>query len=353
MYRKVVIVFLLAVFMLAQFSMVSAAAVAGNASITSIPAFLPLKNSNPVEWAVTSMPAAGNQYLLMWAREYPSADYAIADCKLVQNVTGISDASGAFNYDFTGTNIVLSMSDGDTIEFTLTIDTNDCAGAPTLPAGASVMGTTTIDNSAPARWASNPPSLSAANLMSQPVACNTFEMWATASDHFGPSAPANYSGIVSWGQHTNGSFAPNPPMGATQDLLSWVYTFPATATGSWTFYINPTDGAGNHGLINIYRNNLAIAPEELEECATFSDVSGHADEVYIRYLADLKLISGFADGTFLPTPPPAPKPPPSLKYPTAILGGVQKLPLLVVNSPMLQPPIGLPAGSGRPVMMAS
>ncbi len=185
MYRKVVIVFLLAVFMLAQFSMVSAAAVAGNASITSIPAFLPLKNSNPVEWAVTSMPAAGNQYLLMWAREYPSADYAIADCKLVQNVTGISDASGAFNYDFTGTNIVLSMSDGDTIEFTLTIDTNDCAGAPTLPAGASVMGTTTIDNSAPARWASNPPSLSAANLMSQPVACNTFEMWATASDHFG------------------------------------------------------------------------------------------------------------------------------------------------------------------------
>ena len=48
MNKKVFIVLLLVVFMLAQFSMASAAAVSGDASITSIPAFLPLKQ-NPFQ----------------------------------------------------------------------------------------------------------------------------------------------------------------------------------------------------------------------------------------------------------------------------------------------------------------
>ena len=49
-----------------------------------------------------------------------------------------------------------------------------------------------------------------------------------------------------------------------------------------------------------YRVSLVIDTAELEDCATFTDTSGHADETYIRYLADLDLISGFADGTFGP-----------------------------------------------------
>jgi hypothetical protein len=49
-----------------------------------------------------------------------------------------------------------------------------------------------------------------------------------------------------------------------------------------------------------YFYNDTVTPSELEDCENFSDVAGHADEVYIRYLADLGLISGFADGTFGP-----------------------------------------------------
>jgi hypothetical protein len=38
----------------------------------------------------------------------------------------------------------------------------------------------------------------------------------------------------------------------------------------------------------------------LEDCVNFSDVAGDPNEVYIRYLADLGLISGFVDGTYGP-----------------------------------------------------
>ena len=43
-----------------------------------------------------------------------------------------------------------------------------------------------------------------------------------------------------------------------------------------------------------------MVPAELEDCATFSDISGSDYETYVRYLATLGLISGFADGTFGP-----------------------------------------------------
>ena len=301
MNKKAFIILLLAVFMLSQFSMASAAAVSGDASITSVPTFLPLKQNLDVEWAVSGLPAGGTHYLLMWTRKEPSTTYDMAECKVVENLTGLTEASGAYAYSFAGTNIVFSMTDGVVIESTLTIDTDDCAGTPDLPSSNSVMGSTTIDNKTPGVWAGNPPSLSAANVMNQPVACNTFEMWAVASDIYGLDPDASYSGLVSWGQTTNGTFAPAPPVGKAEDTLSWVYTFPATATGQWTFYIHPKDAAGNSGLLgNIYRLTLPIEPQELEDCATFNDVSGHKYEVYIRYLATLGLINGFADGSFGP-----------------------------------------------------
>ncbi|MBK9603937.1 MAG: S-layer homology domain-containing protein [Anaerolineales bacterium] len=43
-----------------------------------------------------------------------------------------------------------------------------------------------------------------------------------------------------------------------------------------------------------------MIPAELAACADFTDTAGHENEVYIRYLADLGLISGFADGSFGP-----------------------------------------------------
>jgi hypothetical protein len=38
----------------------------------------------------------------------------------------------------------------------------------------------------------------------------------------------------------------------------------------------------------------------LAACDDFTDTAGHENEVYVRYLADLGLISGFADGSFGP-----------------------------------------------------
>ncbi len=302
MNRKGFIILVLAVFMLTQFSMVSAAAISGDASITNIPTFLPLKMNLDIEWSVSGLPAdGGTRYLLMWTRRYPSATYDMAECKTVETLTGFNEASGAYEYSFAGTNIVFLMTNRDIIEATLTIDDQDCAGAPDLPSGTSVMGTTTIDNQTPTVWGANPPSLSAANTTLQPVACNTFEYWAVASDIYGLGPDDSYSGLVSWGQSTTGTLTPTPPIGKAQDTLSWVYTFPVTASGQWTFYIHPDDGAGNTGLLGkIYRLTLPIEPQELEDCATFSDVSGHEDEVYIRYLATLGLINGFADGSFGP-----------------------------------------------------
>ena len=299
MNRKVFVVLVLAVFVLAQFGTASASTVAGNGAITNLAAFMPLKTSAKMDWSVTGM-GAGTKNILMWAREYPSASYSAADCKLVSAINSLTDASGSFAYDFIGTDIVFFMSDGDVIEFTLTVDTNTCATAA-LPSGSSVMGSTTIDNKSPSLWGANPPSLSVENVMKQPAACNTFELWATASDHYKLPSTQSFSGIVSWGQGTNGSFTPTPPIGVAEDLFSWVFTFPSTASGEWTLWIHPEDGAGNSGIIGkIYRHQLSVASEELQDCATFSDVSGHADEVYIRYLADLGLISGFADGTYRP-----------------------------------------------------
>lgn len=184
-----------------------------------------------MEWAVSGLPAGGTRYLLMWTRKEPSTTYDMAECKVVENLTGLTETSGAYAYSFAGTNIVFSMTDGVVIESTLTIDTEDCAGTPDLPSSNSVMGSTTIDNKTLGVWAGNPPPLSAANVMNLPVACNTFEMWAVASDIVSLDLDATYSGLVSWGQTTIGTFTPAPPISKTEDTLSWVYTFPATTTG--------------------------------------------------------------------------------------------------------------------------
>ena len=97
--KKLFTVLLLAVFMLAQFSMASAATVAGDASITAIPDFSRAVGVD-VDWAATGM-AAGTKNILIWSREYPAAAYAMSECQLVATINGTSDASGTFTYDFT------------------------------------------------------------------------------------------------------------------------------------------------------------------------------------------------------------------------------------------------------------
>ncbi len=295
MNKKIFTILLLSVFMLAQFSMASAVAVTGDASITGLPDFSTTASVD-VEWAASGM-AAGTKNILLWAREYadPANAYMVGDCQLVATINGTSDASGTFTYDYTLS--TLALIDGDSVEFTVTVDDSLCAAAA-IPAIDSVMGTTYIDAFAPVYVQGYPPSQSLLMPDSYTYACNTFEFWAVATD--GAGFTPVYSGFHAWNTFITGTFAPPAPIGPGDALLSWEYTFPSTASGVWTFGVEPEDKSGNIDKKDYFRDAVAIAPEELEECANFTDISGHADETYVRYLATLGLISGFADGSFGP-----------------------------------------------------
>ena len=295
MNKKIFTILLLSVFMLAQFSMASAVAVTGDASITGLPDFSTTASVD-VEWAASGM-AAGTKNILLWAREYadPANAYMVGDCQLVATINGTSDASGTFTYDYTLS--TLALIDGDSVEFTVTVDDSLCAAAA-IPTIDSVMGTTYIDAFAPVYVQGYPPSQSLLMPDSYTYACNTFEFWAVATD--GAGFTPVYSGFHAWNTFITGTFAPPAPIGPGDALLSWEYTFPSTASGVWTFGVEPEDKSGNIDKKDYFRDAVAIAPEELEECANFTDISGHADETYVRYLATLGLISGFADGSFGP-----------------------------------------------------
>ena len=295
MNKKIFTILLLSVFMLAQFSMASAVAVTGDASISGLPDFSTTASVD-VEWAASGM-AAGTKNILLWAREYadPANAYMVGDCQLVATINGTSDASGTFTYDYTLS--TLALIDGDSVEFTVTVDDSLCAAAA-IPAIDSVMGTTYIDAFAPVYVQGYPPSQSLLMPDSYTYACNTFEFWAVATD--GAGFTPVYSGFHAWNTFITGTFAPPAPIGPGDALLSWEYTFPSTASGVWTFGVEPEDKSGNIDKKDYFRDAVAIAPEELEECANFTDISGHADETYVRYLATLGLISGFADGSFGP-----------------------------------------------------
>ncbi len=295
MYKKIFTVLLLAVFMLAQFSMASATTVTGDVSITALPDFT-TDISVDVDWAATGM-AAGTKNILMWSREYPAAVYAMSECQLVATINGTSDASGTFAYDFAATALVLG--NGDQVEFAVTVDTDDCGGAPDLPAADSVMGVSYVDTFSMNGIMGSPPSLLVAGRGFRILECNTTEYWALLSDEFFQPAGTAYSGFGSWNLSTTGTFAPPAPIGPDNDFLSWVITLPATATGPWTYGFAAEDAAGNT-TVDFWRAALAIDSTELEECANFTDTAGHEDEAHIRYLADLGLISGFADGSFGP-----------------------------------------------------
>ncbi|MBL0348149.1 S-layer homology domain-containing protein [Candidatus Villigracilis affinis] len=297
MSKKIFTVLLLAVFMLAQFSIASAVAVTGDATITAIPDFSSGANVD-IDWAVTGM-AAGTKNVLVWAREYAAipVNYVAADCQLIATIIGTSDASGTFTYDFTLA--TLALVTGDQVEFTLSVDDQTCATAD-VPAIDSVMGVNYVDASAPFHIQGNPPSTAVAIPSLDTAACNTFEYWALGRDASVFVTTEAYSGFGAWNPQVTGTFAPPAPMGPASSLLSWTFAFPATATGAWSASVASEDMAGNVNPVDYFRNAVAVVPAELEDCATFSDIAGHEDEVYVRYLATLGLISGFADGTFGP-----------------------------------------------------
>ena len=298
MSKKIFTVLLLAVFVLAQFSMASAAAVAdAEITLTRDSEFLSAAAAAPwatatFDWSLGALPAGTTYYVDVYARE-DSAAYTNANCRNVAIVNGGVAASGTFTYDFTS-----ATADMEVYEFVMTVDdAASCADDVNVETADVVMHSAYVDGQALDGFGAFPHEDYVTP--GGPVACNAFEIWALATD-----VDTNpYSGFGSWNPLTSGTFAP-APVGADSSLLSWKFAFPATASGTWEMSINPEDAAGNMYDPTLlapftYYNGIPGA-DELEDCVDFTDTAGHEDEVYIRYLADLGLISGFADGTFGP-----------------------------------------------------
>ena len=299
MSKKIFTVLLLAVFVLAQFSMASAATVAdAEITLTRDSEFLSAAAAAPwatatFDWTLGALPAGTTYYVDVYARE-DSAAYTNANCRNVAIVNGGVAASGTFTYDFTS-----ATADMEVYEFVMTVDdAASCADDVNVETADVVMHSAYVDGQALNGFGAFPHEDYVAP--GGPVACNAFEIWALATDV--DTDP--YSGFGSWNPLTTGTFATPAPVGADSSLLSWQFTFPATASGVWEMSINPEDAAGN-----MYDPTLAApftyysgtpGTDELEDCADFTDTAGHENEVYIRYLADLGLISGFTDGTFGP-----------------------------------------------------
>ena len=299
--KKVVTLLLLAVFVLAQFSLASAAQVTADGTLVA-PDFMPAGAGSTVtlEWTATGLPAG--TYVDVYARRMGSGNtYDVAECRNVAFINGSSSGSGTFDYVFTGAGVYGNPADGQYWEFLIAFD--DAASCTTLPADANVdanfSASSYVDgNDLDGIFSFFPPRTTP--FLPVPVACNTFEYWALATDTLGLSSTTPYSGFGSWNAQTTGTFAP-APIGAEDEMLEWNITLPATATGLWQFSIDPEDAAGNlTGIGPIYMRNFAIQPGETDDCATFSDISGSEYETYVRYMATLGLISGFSDGSFGP-----------------------------------------------------
>jgi hypothetical protein len=306
MNKKVFTLLLVAVFALAQFSIGSAATI-NDAVITvdPLPTFSSPTSTGELKFTM-ELPGGPNQNVLVWWR-YDSADpWTAAMCSdMPGNVNDLTFAAGSYPYDMSL--YVPPFVDQDVLEFLVTVvDAGSCGDVLNLPAADTpAMASSFVDGNAPDVLQGFPPSVELIIPPANPVVCNTFEYWALASDNYGLPASFGYSGFGGWNQSVTGTIAPPAPEGPDNALLSWVYTFPATASGIWTFTIAPEDVVGNPAsYLNGWGGNFrvaapAVSADELEDCKNFSDALG-ANETYIRYLADLGLISGFVDGTYGP-----------------------------------------------------
>ena len=163
MSKKIFTVLLLAVFMLAQFSIASAAVVAGDASITAIPDFANAVDVD-IDWAVTGM-AGPSQNILIWSRIQNLAVPAVYSTSYdLATIIGTSDASGTYTY------VLSAVANGDVVEFLITFESTNCAGADAPLATEAAMGETTVDSAPMEGIFSIPPYDGVAAFGSQPVA---------------------------------------------------------------------------------------------------------------------------------------------------------------------------------------
>lgn len=356
MHKKIVTLLLLAVVVLAQFSMASAApapaALAGAATVTALPAFS-AKTGNAKDRLVNHRHAQRRHPEYLYLDEKEILPIPGSGCLAAGSAATFTSAVGSTNY------ALAAFNDQSMVEFYVSVDdAASCATPPAVPATSkAALADTFIDADWPSGFHAGPPSLDPTLFVDDNLAaCNTFEMWALFSDQYTNGATwatDGYSGLKSWNQLTTGTSAVSAPLGSANDLLSWVYTFPATASGNWSFEINPTDYAGNDTGAYNFRLNLAIAPAELLPCKTFTDTASHADETYIRYLGSLDLIAGNADGSYGPYHSDVVQrlPPCSKRQTASLLLVCPPHLLLPVPFQMWPPPTGSPAGSGRPAQM--
>ena len=325
MNKKMFTLLFLAVFVLAQFGFASAApAAAVTGSLTDVPVFSNLVDNVTLNWSLTGLDAASNvdDFVLIWSRK-AGGDGVWDFCQSAGSVATLTAADGTMTYDLTYI-FKLDYSgpfwyyDQDLVEFRVTTDQYNCytnvktgplVVLPTRPSSdLPAHGNTFVDAYAPEGFNANPPYSYSDGINPfsyQHTACNTFEMWALVSENrlyrVAPVDPYGYSGFDSWNASITGTFAPPAPLGPANAMLSWAYTFPSTASGPWSFEIHPEDVAGNYSyLFNQFREELEIEPDELLDCASFSDVNEHEYELYVRYLSTLGLISGYGDGNFGP-----------------------------------------------------
>lgn len=255
-----------------------------------------------LQWSVSGLPVSSTHYVLIWSRKKAASatTYLVANCKLVSTIPpNVSGSSGVVTFSYSPV-VVVSQ---DEVEFVLTVENTaitgpGCAGAPaSLPAATVPLSTTFIDTTAPSLFfTANPPSKGTSAWNANPVACNTFEMWGIASDNLSGVA-IGYSGLQTWNQAVTGIFIP-PAEGTAPALLSWQYTFPSTASGQWTFKVNPTDAVGNDQTAVISFRNILDTPSTAERanCPSFPDIAGNPNETYFRYLAKLGIFSGDGNG---------------------------------------------------------
>jgi hypothetical protein len=308
MNKKIFTLALLAVFVLAQFSIASAAVIdTATVSIDALPAFSNATDV-PVIHYTLEMPGGSKQNVLLYHR----AQGGIWDNNVV-NPNTCYDLPGNVNFQTTviGSYTLphnlswYGYSDQDTVEFLmLVVDNNDsCVDIDpddTLDPSASTF----VDWLPVVGFIANPPNLDdMSNFENLTVACNTFEMWGIVTDQSFPvwvHGPGDwgYSGFGAWNTGIAGVFAPPAPVGPTSSMLEWQFTFPATATGTWDFTVYPVDAAGNGYAFPYWFRNEPIAAGETDACADFTDTAANDNELYVRYLASLDLIAGNPDGTY-------------------------------------------------------
>ncbi|MBI3162530.1 MAG: S-layer homology domain-containing protein [Chloroflexi bacterium] len=302
MNKKLFTLLLLTVFVLAQFGMASAAPIAGaTVTVAPLPTFSKPGDTGLLNYTLT-LPGGPAQNVLVFWRLQPTNPWNALWCyDEPGHYNNLVSAAGSFTYTL-GSGTV----DQDIFEFLfVVVDTPDgasCGVAANLPSTATLgQASTFIDGDVLAGSYWNPPSLEVAGFSSLHVSCNTFELWGLVSDQYYNGvnwATDGYSGVNSWNAVQTGSFAP-APLGAGNNLLSWMITIPGSATGNWSFTIMPEDMVGNNwGAVSYFRNGIAVTADEKASCMNFTDVAGHQYETYVRYLGDLGLIAGNPDGSY-------------------------------------------------------